>query len=182
VTGPIRPIDARRSLLLALAAAGAASAAPTLFAQSAPLKKLLVLDFELIDDQAADVPFPEGPVRLAMISQRLRDALAREHLYDVIPSAPVAELIESMRRTQNLLSCTGCDVEIARTAGADRILFGWVQKVSNLILNINIDVRDPAGKSVLGKSVDLRGNTDVSWQRGIDYLVRDIVEKRQGNR
>jgi len=35
---------------------------------------------------------------------------------------------------------------------------------------------------VLTKSVDLRGNTDQSWQRGIDFMVRDMVEKKQGNR
>lgn len=174
---------ARRRLLKTLAACAAGADAQALFAQPASLKKLLVLDFELIDEQAPEVPFPEAPARLAMISQRLRDALARERLYDVVALAPVAAMIESLRKTQNLLSCTDCDVEIARAAGVDRVLFGWVQKVSNLILNINVDVRDGAtGKSVLGKSVDLRGNTDISWQRGIDYLVRDIVEKRQGNR
>jgi hypothetical protein len=151
--------------------------------QPAPLKRLLMLDFELIDEQAPEVPFPEAPARLAMISQRLREAFARERLYAVVDRAPVQALIESTGKTQNLLSCNGCELEIARKAGADRILVGWVQKVSNLILNINIEVRELAdGNNVLNKSVDLRGNTDQSWQRGIDYLVRDMVEKQQGNR
>jgi len=171
----------RRRLL----AAGAAVAALPRFAgsQPAPLKKLLMLDFELIDEQAPEVPFPEAPARLAMISQRLREAFERERLYAVVDRAPVQALIESTNKTQNLLSCNGCELEIARKAGADRILVGWVQKVSNLILNINIEVRELAdGNNVLNKSVDLRGNTDQTWQRGIDFLVRDMVEKRQGNR
>jgi len=171
----------RRQLL----AAGAAVATlPRLVgSQPAPLKKLLMLDFELIDEQAPAVPFPEAPARLAMISQRLREAFERERLYAVVDRAPVQALIESTNKTQNLLSCNGCELEIARKAGADRILVGWVQKVSNLILNINIEVRELAdGNSVLNKSVDLRGNTDQTWQRGIDFLVRDMVEKRQGNR
>ena len=84
---------------------------------------------------------------------------------------------------QSLLGCNGCEVDIARKAGADRILLAWVQKVSNLILNINIEVRDAeTGKVVLAKSVDLRGNTDKSWQRGIDFMVRDMVENEQGHR
>jgi hypothetical protein len=58
-----------------------------------------------------------------------------------------------------------------------------VQKVSNLILNLNIEIRDAStGRAVLAKSVDRRGNTDQSWQRGVDFLVRDMVEKGQGNR
>jgi hypothetical protein len=66
---------------------------------------------------------------------------------------------------------------------ADRVLLGWVQKVSNLILNINIQIEDTAtGAVLLNKSVDLRGNTDESWRRGIAALVRSMVENNQGNR
>jgi len=148
-----------------------------------PLKKLLMLDFELIDEQAEAVPFPEKDARLGMASQRLRAALIKEELYDVIDSAPVAQLIRTEAERQSLLGCNGCELDIARQAGADRILLAWVQKVSNLILNLNIEVRDAkTGQAVLVKSVDLRGNTDQSWQRGIDFLVRDMVEKKQGNR
>ncbi len=63
---------------------------------------------------------------------------------------------------------------------ADRIVIAWVQKVSNLILNLNIEVKDVAtGQTVYNKSVDLRGSTDVSWMRGIRYMVNSIVEKKQ---
>lgn len=148
-----------------------------------PMKKLLMLEFELIDEQKDVVPFPEKEARLAMVSQRLREALIKEELYNVIDSAPVAQLIRTEAARQSLLGCNGCEVDIARKAGADRILLAWVQKVSNLILNINIEVRDAeTGKVVLAKSVDLRGNTDKSWQRGIDFMVRDMVENEQGNR
>lgn len=56
----------------------------------------------------------------------------------------------------------------------------WVQTVSNLILSINIEVTDAAsGRLVYNKPVDLRGNTDESWLRGIRYMVNSIVEKKQ---
>jgi len=35
---------------------------------------------------------------------------------------------------------------------------------------------------LLNKSVDIRGNTDTSWERGIRYMVRSMEEKGQGNR
>lgn len=147
------------------------------------LKKLLLLEFELLDEQRDEVPFPDASARLAMIGARLRAAIARERLYELVDDAPVAEAIRSVRRQQNILACNGCELDIARQAGAERIMLGWVQKVSNLIVNINIEVRDAEdGRTLLVKSVDLRGNTEASWQRGIDYLVRDMVEKRQGNR
>jgi hypothetical protein len=173
----------RRRLVATALAAAACARLPVAAGQQPVLKTLLMLDFELIDEQAPVVPFPEAPARLAMISARLREAFVRERFYQVVDRAPVAALIEAARNTQNLLDCNGCELDIARQAGAARILLGWVQKVSNLILNINIEVRDAGtGKAVLVKSVHLRGNTDLSWQRGIDFLVRDMVEKGQGNR
>jgi len=170
-------------IALVLGAAALLAVAASLAASQQPLKRLLMLDFELIDEQEGVVPFPEKEARLAMASQRLREALIKEELYNVIDSAPVAQLIRTEAERQSLLGCNGCELDIARKAGADRILLAWVQKVSNLILNINIEVRDAkTGRVVLVKSVDLRGNTDQSWQRGIDFMVRNIVEKKQGNR
>jgi hypothetical protein len=166
------------ALVTALLCASTVNVAP-----AEPLKKVLILDFELLDDQQDLVPFPEKDARLAMVSQRLRDAIGKAGLYDVVDIAAVASLIEAEASRQSLLECNGCELEIARRAGADRVLLAWVQKVSNLILNLNVDVRDArTGQSVLKKSVDMRGNTDQSWQRGVDFLVRDMVEKGQGNR
>jgi hypothetical protein len=49
-----------------------------------------------------------------------------------------------------------------------------VQKVSNLILNMNIYVRDVAdGRVLASMSADMRGNTDESWSRTVDWLVRN---------
>ena len=174
---------ARIALVLAAAVILVAPGTPDAAAQQPPLKRLLMLDFELLDDQKGVVPFPEQEARLAMISQRLREALMKEDLYDVIDSAPVAQLIRTEAARQSLLRCNGCELDIARQAGADRVMLAWVQKISNLILNINVKVLDAeTGQVVLAKSVDLRGNNDLSWQRAIDFMVRDMVEKNQRNR
>jgi hypothetical protein len=54
--------------------------------------------------------------------------------------------------------------------------WGTVQKVSNLILNINVYIRDAeTAKLTFSRSVDIRGNNDVSWQRGLDYLLRHYL-------
>jgi hypothetical protein len=52
-----------------------------------------------------------------------------------------------------------------------------VQKVSNLILNITLVVRDVGtGQVINAGSVDLRGNTDESWSRGLSYLLRNRLQ------
>ena len=60
--------------------------------------------------------------------------------------------------------------------GAEWAAWGTVQKVSNLILNINLYMEDAqTGKIEFAKSVDIRGNTDESWRRGLDYMIHHYV-------
>jgi len=52
----------------------------------------------------------------------------------------------------------------------------WVQKVSDLILNINVRISDiETGKALKGGSVDIRGNADHSWKRGLKFLLEEHV-------
>ena len=58
--------------------------------------------------------------------------------------------------------------------GADLAITGTVQKVSNLILNMNIYLRDArSGRLVTFMNADFRGNTDESWARTTSYLLRN---------
>jgi hypothetical protein len=72
--------------------------------------------------------------------------------------------------------CGGCEVEYGRALGTDLVAWIRVQKVSNLILNMNVYITDvKSGRMLLTKSVDLRGNTDDSWSRSLAYLVKNAV-------
>jgi hypothetical protein len=152
-------------------------------AAAAELPSIAVMPFELIDEQHELAPATAEYGRLDVITTRLRSELQSRGLYRVLDSAAAQPMIDELRARQNLRDCNGCELDIGRALKADRVLLGWVQKVSNLILNINIRVEDVAtGAVVLQKSVDIRGNTDDSWRRGIDALVSDMVEKGQRGR
>ena len=152
-------------------------------AAAAGLPSLAVLPFELIDEQHELAPAHDEYPRLRMIGAQLGDGLQARGLYRVVDTRPAHDLIEELRSRENLRDCNGCELEIARALKTDRVLIGWVQKVSNLILNINIRVEDAGtGAVVLQKSVDIRGNTDESWRRGIEALLRDMVDKGQVGR
>ena len=149
----------------------------------APLKTIAMLDFELIDDTLETAKDAAQKARLTMISQQLRAAFTENHLYQVLDNAPAAALIEDLSGRFALHDCNGCDVDIGKALKADRVMTAWVQKVSNLILNVNIRIRDVrTDLVVVNKSVDIRSNTDESWTRGINYMVRSMVEKNQANR
>jgi len=56
-----------------------------------------------------------------------------------------------------------------------------LQKVSNLILNMNIYVRDASsGATIAAVSRDMRGNTDESWSRTLGWLVRNRLAPGYG--
>ena len=95
----------------------------------------------------------------------------------LVPIGPVAE---KLAKVSNPAKCNGCDVAMAKELGADYALTGEVQKVSNLILNVNLYLRDArTGEMVRGGSVDIRGNADESWQRGFRYLLKNIIFRDQ---
>jgi hypothetical protein len=51
-----------------------------------------------------------------------------------------------------------------------------VQKVSDLILNINVYMAETATRKLtFVHSVDIRGNTDESWTRGMTYLIKNYL-------
>ncbi|MEO8716365.1 MAG: DUF3280 domain-containing protein [Acetobacteraceae bacterium] len=110
--------------------------------------------------------------RIAAATEQLSALLAKSGAYRPVDIGPVA----AQARASNLRTCDGCEVDLARKLGAQVSVIGWVQKVSALILNINIVMRDVAsGKMVHAGSVDIRGDTDESWSRGLAYLVKNRI-------
>lgn len=111
--------------------------------------------------------------RLALAADRLAEGLADSGRYRLVDTAPVAEAAD---RYDNLAHCNGCDVRFARELGADMAVTGEVQKTSNLILHISVYMRDAEnGQLVNGGSVDIRSNTDKSWLRGINYILKNRI-------
>jgi hypothetical protein len=110
---------------------------------------------------------PDERARLAAAERQLEAGLTG-HGYRLVDTASVADRAASV----DLRSCTVCELDLAQELGADFALLAWVQKVSNLILNINLQVHDVAtGRLVGAGSVDIRGNTDESWTRGMRRLI-----------
>lgn len=135
--------------------------------------KLAVFDFELLDTSLqgeVNGPRSDEHDRLVRVGDQLRSELRESGKFEVLDIAKV----NAAAHASNLQACGGCDVQYAQQLGADIAITGTVQKVSNLILNMNLYLRDVhTGRLVTSMSADLRGNTDESWSRAIRYLVRN---------
>ncbi len=151
--------------LLLTVALGAGLSAP---AAAQALPEIAVFDFALNNTSPA-ASTPEELARLGRLDQQLREGLrSRFTLVDVAP------VRDRLSRVDSIRGCNGCELDLARQLGAQQVAYGWVQKVSNLILNVNLVVEDAAtGATLHAESVDIRGNTDESWTRGLRYLLNE---------
>src|SRR5215475_4769500 len=149
---------------------GAAAAWPLAARGQQPVA---VFEFELIDtslEGAIRVARADEQERLARVSNQLRQLLRDSGRFSLVDIAPIA----SEAQASNLQGCGGCDIQLARRIGAELAITGTVQKVSNLILNMNIYVRDASsGATIAAMSADMRGNTDETWSRTLNWLLRN---------
>ena len=171
---PPAPRSVRRPLMFGLCLAFSLLLHPVPLALATEALPLAVFDFELIDtslEGETHGPRADEQARIGLISDQLRQMLSESGRYRIIDLTPVEDQIAA---AGYLHGCNGCDTKIAGGLGAERAVTGTVQKVSNLILNINLYEREVAsGKLLRAMSVDIRGNTDKSWSRGVSYLVRN---------
>lgn len=125
---------------------------------------------------------PTSPVeetRLRMLDDLLREKLDASGRFRIVIIPPALQ--KEIAAGPEIRNCNGCERDFAKRAGADRAAWGTVQKVSNLILNINLFMEDAqTGKLEFGKSVDIRGNTDESWRHGLNFMLRHYLFGERG--
>ena len=169
-----------RRWLVALAVAATVAVPPCAQAGATPVR-VAVLDVELLKaDYLPDAHTitAEERDRLDTVAELIRTRLRAEG-YDVVPAAATREAIREAKPLQRLHACNGCERGIARRLSADWVLVGWVQFVSNLILNLNVVAIDvETGSSVAHAFVDLRGNTERTWRHATTYMLDHILVDR----
>lgn len=150
--------------------AGAAAASP----DSEP-RKILFLGTKFQNDHEGQEPTSEAERgRIHAIEDILRSQLEATGRFRFIPAS--AEIQSKSIGEQTIGDCGGCEIDLGMRSGADISAWIIVQKVSNLILNINLYMVDvPKRKILLAQSVDIRGNTDLSWTRGMNYLLKNHI-------
>jgi hypothetical protein len=136
-------------------------------ASAADPPRLAVFPLELYDT-SGQPPQPEQAARLEKLTAELSGALAASGRYTVLAAnSPAGAAIRN---------CNGCELPEAARLGAELTMSGMVHKVSNLILNMTLTLREAPSGAVRGSwTADFRGNTDESWQRALRWLLRHRV-------
>ena len=163
----------RRALIAVLVAAFPLAAR----AESTTGKRLLVLGFDMLDtsqepvDQSAD-----HARRLAKARDDIAAGLAEKRVYDIVDRAPVEKaLAETLARTY-IRTCNGCDIDFGRQTSADFVLVGQVNKVSTLIMSMDVTIKSVRlGRPLYSQRFDFRGDNDNSWARTTKYVIERIA-------
>lgn len=160
-------IKMARSIFLAALLASPAAAQPVWDGAKAAFFGVTFLDTSTEGD--INGVRPDETARLEKLEAYIATSLQENGLV-LVDLEPVRE---ELGRTTNPSKCNGCDIKMARELGARYAVVSEVQKVSNLILAVNIYVRDAeTGGQVAGQAVDIRGNTDDTWIRGARYILQ----------
>ena len=173
---PGRALAALRAaafVILGLVAVGARSTAAA--AQNDPVRVVALLNVQFLNDHADLEPTTNTErVRLASIESVFKAKLEASGRYKFV-SIP-ADAAAKIAAGPEVGACDGCEFDYGKQLGADYAAWIVVQKVSDLILNLNVYMADIAARKLaFVRSVDIRGNTDESWTRGITHLVKNYL-------
>ncbi len=144
--------------------------------RTADMPTLVVLPLEMADTSGETRPGGYED-RLAALTEYLSQQLGVHRLYTIIDPSPIGAEIDKARTIQPLDRCNGCERDLARLVHADRVLIGEVDKVSTLIGSLRVSIEDVAtGRSIFGRNLGFRGDTDEAWQHAARFFVRDLEE------
>jgi hypothetical protein len=142
---------------------------------AASLEKLVVLPFEIVDN----TPMPGGEERNEVMLEKLThyigDTIARTGLYQVIPQNQVNDVVEEAELGTDIRNCNLCEFDLARQVDGEKVMTGWIYKMSILVLTLHIELKNVVSeKTLIKKAYDFRGDNEKAWRRAANYMVRDL--------
>jgi hypothetical protein len=166
--------NAHRIFRSGLLMAGFLALASCAVSAAQPPPNLAVLPFEIHDTSGETGPSRHDTM-LAGLTRVVGERIATSGLYGVVTGDRVSAAVKAVNSGTFLRNCNGCELDIARRAGADAVMIGWIWKVSTLILTLHVEIKDVAsGRTIYARVFDFRGDNEKAWQRAADYMVQTM--------
>jgi hypothetical protein len=109
--------------------------------------------------------------RLKLIADELKRLMQKDGKYAVVD---LSSREKEVQTAAPFNQCNGCEVPIAKEAGADIAVTGYVDKVSGALINLAIVARDTkTGELTKTMSASINGNNDDLWLHGVRYLWKN---------
>jgi len=154
---------------------------PVLPASAAEPESVVVLDTEvIIDNKQPHTPDRPGELeRARYMTAHIRKAFELSDAYELVDIEKVGELVQQLKDSRKYLhQCEPCARRIGEAADVDYVVTSWVQVVSNLIINLNLVLRDGQTGEVIKTSFnDIRGNNNNTWRGGTNFNLENFFEE-----
>ena len=160
--------------ILLLLASNAALAAP----------KAAIFPFDIRDVEQEGELIPklktEDQRRMKLVADELAALMKRDGTYEPVDLAPLAKEVDA---ASPFSKCNGCEADLAKKAGADLAVTGYVDKLSDSLISLQLFARDAStGELTKSMSAEIRGNTDELWLHGIRYLWKNRFNVETGKK
>lgn len=151
---------------------------------AAAVTKAAVFPFDFHDPQQDGELIPQNDPedlrRTQLVTDELKLLMGKDSKYQVVDLSSKAKEIEAASPFQK---CDGCEVPIAKEAGADIAVTGYIDKLSNASIMLQIVARDTTtGKPTKTMSATINGNTDDLWLHGVRYLWKNRFNVEAGQK
>lgn len=138
---------------------------------------LVVLPFEIVDN----TPVPGGVERNQEMLEKLTEFISHkideEGIFDVVAQTEVNDMVNAAQLGTYIRTCNRCEYDLAKQVEGDKVMTGWIYKMSILVLTMHIEVKDVTSEQTLiSKAYDFRGDNEQAWLRAARYMVRDLEE------
>jgi hypothetical protein len=139
--------------------------------------RLVVLPFEIVDN----TPVPGGVERnqkmLDKLTRYISQKISQEGIFNVIAQSEVNRMVKDAQLGTYIHTCNLCEYDLAKKAGGDRVMVGWIYKMSILVLTLHIEVKDvEREQTLIRKAYDFRGDNEKAWLRAAKYMIRDLQQ------
>lgn len=141
------------------------------------LEKLVVLPFEIVDNTPAPGSEERHAKMLGEMVRSVSEQIDKAGIYQVVSQKQVDDTVADAHLGTDIHTCNHCEIDLAKQLGGDKVMVGWIYKMSLLILTLHIEVKDVASdRTIVSKAYDFRGDNDKAWRRAAQYMVRDLGE------
>ncbi len=140
---------------------------------AAPKAAIFPFDIRDIEQEGELIPKskPEDARRMKLVADELAALMKKDGRYEVVDLTPLAKEVDA---ASPFSKCDGCEAPIAKQAGADLAVTGYVDKLSDALISLQLFARDAeTGKLTKSMAAEIRGNTDELWLHGIRWLWKN---------
>jgi hypothetical protein len=140
-------------------------------------EKLVVLPFEIVDNTPVAGGGERNQKMLDKLTYYISRSISAEGLFEVVPQSEVNEMMSSAQLGTYIRTCNECELDLAKRVDGDKVMTGWIYKMSILILTMHVKVKDVRSEeTIVSKAYDFRGDNEKAWLRAAKYMLRDLYE------